>query len=96
MTIDKLEKKYKCEEFLYRKQMNRLASMLAPIPNGHEINLNGEMSWKEDFHHDVCRDIVLEVVTHCIRESTIWKHEDGNSEKEHCEGCYIKDTMGER
>ena len=40
MTIDKLEKKYKCEEFLYRKQMNRLASMLAPIPNGHEINLN--------------------------------------------------------
>ena len=62
----------------------------------HEINLNGEMSWKEDFHHDVCRDIVLEVVTHCIRESTRWKHEDGNSEKENCEGCYIKDTMGER
>ena len=95
MTIDKLEKKYKCEEFLYRKQMNRLASMFAPIPNGHETSLDREeMSWKEDITHDVCRDIVLEAVTQCIRESTRWKN-DG-SEKENNEECKIKDNMGER
>lgn len=91
ITIEMLEKKYKCEEFLYRKQMNRLASMFAPIPNGHETNLNTEeMSWKEDITHNICRDIVLEVVTHCISESTRWKND------ENVERCKNKDNMGER
>ena len=95
MTINKLEKKYKCEEFLYRKQMNRLASMFAPIPNGHETNLNREeMSWKEDITHDICQSVVLEVVTQCISESTRRKNE--RNEKENSEGYKNKNNMGER
>ena len=42
--------------------------------NGHE-NSSKEMTRKEDFSHDVCREIVLEVVAHCVKEST-WKNED--------------------
>jgi hypothetical protein len=54
----------------YSKELNKLARMLLQA-NGHETS-SKEMNWKEEFSHDVCRDIVLEVVTHCIREST-WK-----------------------
>ena len=68
-TEHKGVKKYKCEEFLYYgKKLNKLAIML-PKANGHETS-SKEMTWKEDFSHGVCRDIVLDVVTHCIREST--------------------------
>ena len=71
MCQQKGVKKYKCEDFLYYgKELNKLAIML-PQPNGHETS-SKEMTWKEDFSHDVCRDIVLEVVTRSIRES-IWK-----------------------
>ena len=67
-TEHKGVKKYKCEEFLYYgKEMNKLAIML-PKVNGHETTVK-EMTWKEGFSHDVCSDIVSEIVTHCIRET---------------------------
>ena len=80
-AIDKGFKIYKCKEFLYGKELSKLAMML-PKTNGHEIDPE-EMNWKEDFSHEVCWSIVLEVATHCVREST-WDDEECVEEYEEC------------
>ena len=42
---------------------------------GRGIGLLKDLPWIEDFSHTVCRDIVLEVVAHCIRRTT-WNEEE--------------------
>ena len=93
-TEHKGVKKYKCEEFLYYgKKLNKLATML-PKANSHETS-SKEMTWKEYFSHDLCMDIVLEAVTHCIRESK-WKNVAEDCTKNYEEECSINKNDRER
>ena len=75
-TVEEGVKIYKCEEFLYGKEIDKLATEIVPeMIGGREIGLLKDLPWIEDFSHTVCRDIVLEVVAHCIRRTT-WNEEE--------------------
>ena len=75
-TVEEGVKIYKCEEFLYGKEIDKLANEIVPeMIGGHEIGVLKDLPRIEDFSHTVCRDIVLEVVAHCIRRTT-WNEEE--------------------
>ena len=72
-TVEEGVKIYKCEEFLYGKEIDKLATEIVPeMIGGHEIGVLKDLPRIEDFSqsHTVCRDIVLEVVAHCIRRTS--------------------------
>ena len=89
IKIDKGVKNTKCEEFLYAKEGKGL-DQLAMLFNvyGHE-GRSEKMTWKEEFSHKLCRDIVLDVITHCVRKSITTEECEEKYE------CSIKDD-GER
>ena len=76
-TVEEGVKIYKCEEFLYGKEIDKLATETVPeMIGGREIGLSKDLPRIEDFSHTVCRDIVLEVVAHCIGRNETWNEEE--------------------
>ena len=57
---------------------------MLPKMYGHEGS-SEKMTWKEEFSHELCRDIVLDVITHCIRKAVRTEECEENYE------CSIKD-----
>ena len=76
-TVEEGVKICKCEEFLYGKEIDKLATETVPeMIGGREIGLSKDLPRIEDFSHTVCRDIVLEVVAHCIGRNETWNEEE--------------------